>query len=115
MKRKIVLTVLAAMLLVAACSKKATTTTATKEATITYTLNIKPLMETKCAPCHLPAKGGRKEPFDTYEATKSHVNVILKRISLAPTESGFMPMKNEALSAEEIALIKKWKEEGLAQ
>lgn len=115
MKNLIALAAVATVLLVASCAKKATPGTATTKATVTYALNIKPLMETKCAPCHVPAKGGRKEPFDTYEGTKSHVNVILKRITLAPTESGFMPMKNEALSAEEIALIRKWKEEGLAE
>jgi uncharacterized membrane protein len=114
MNNLIALAAVATLLIVASCAKKTTSATTTK-ATVTYALNIKPLMETKCAPCHLPAKGGRKEPFDTYEGTKSHVNVILKRVTLAPTESGFMPMKSEALSAEEIALIRKWKEEGLAE
>jgi uncharacterized membrane protein len=114
---KKIYTLLACALVVTAisCAKKTTAVSDTKKASVTYALNIQPLIESKCAPCHLPAKGGNKTDFSTYEAAKAYVNPMITRVQLAPTEKNFMPFKNEALSTEEIALIKKWKEEGLAK
>ena len=114
---KKIFTLLVCVLVVTAisCAKKTTAVNDTKKATVTYALNIQPLIESKCAPCHLPAKGGNKADFSTYEAAKSFVDPMIERVQLAAGTKGFMPMKREALSAEEIALIKKWKEEGMAK
>lgn len=115
MKRIYTILVCALMVTAISCAKKTTAVSDTKKATVTYALNIQPLIESKCAPCHLPAKGGNKTDFSTYEAAKSYVDPMLERVQLAAGTKGFMPMKREALSAEEIALIKKWKEEGMAK
>lgn len=115
MKRIFTVLVLAMVVTTISCAKKTTALSDTKKATVTYALNIQPLIESKCAPCHLPAKGGNKTDFSTYEAAKSYVDPMLERVQLVAGTKGFMPMKREALSAEEIALIKKWKEEGLAK
>lgn len=115
MKRIYTLIALALVATAISCAKKTTAVSDTKKVTVTYALNIQPLLESKCAPCHLPAKGGRKTPFDTYEAAKSYLDPMINRVQLASTEKGFMPFKNEALSKEEIDLLKKWKEEGMAK
>lgn len=115
MKKLITVFVCALVLTAVSCAKKTTAVNDTKKATVTYALNIQPLLESKCAPCHLPAKGGNKTDFSTYEAAKSYVDPMLERVQLAAGTKGFMPMKREALSAEDIALIKKWKEEGMAK
>lgn len=114
--KKLLLCAAILAIITVACSKKVSSSSGTAaKPTVTYALNIQPLIESKCAPCHLPTKGGRKTPFDSFEATRTYIDPIINRVQLASTEKGFMPFKNEALSAEEIALLKKWKEEGLAQ
>lgn len=115
MKNICTLIVCALVVTVISCAKKTTAVTDAKKPSVTYALNIQPLIETKCAPCHLPAKGGRKTPFDTYETAMAYIDPMINRVQMASTEKGFMPFKNEALSAEEIALLKKWKAEGLAK
>ena len=39
---------------------------AQKFAIITYEATIATLVEAKCAPCHFPAKGGKKKSLDSY-------------------------------------------------
>ena len=107
------LTILTAMIVIS-CAKK---TTASKSATTvsTYAANVKSIVDSKCAPCHIPAQGGNKLALDTYTAVKTNLDDIIRRIELAPTERGFMPFKHPPLPAEEIAVFKKWKEEGAAE
>lgn len=88
---------------------------ASSEGKITFEGNIKPIMGASCAPCHIPAKGGNKKPFDNFESTKSGADDIIRRIQMNPTDHGFMPMRNPKLSDADIATIKKWKEDGLLE
>lgn len=97
------------------CAKKTRLPSTQKVAEITYSINIKGLIESKCGPCHLPSQGGKKTPLDSYEATKTFIDPILKRVQLPIAEKGFMPLKGKALSVEEITLLKKWKGDGTAQ
>lgn len=115
MKKLYISIMLTLIAVVISCAKKTTTSTVAKAPTVTYALNIQPFLETKCTPCHIPAKGGFKTAFDTYEAAKAYIDPMINRVQIPKGEKGFMPMKKEALSAEEIALLKKWKEEGLAK
>ncbi len=80
---------------------------------LSYETDVKSLIESKCTPCHLPAKGGNKAPFDTYERTKDFIDPILTRIQLNPGEKGFMPMKHPKLSDSAINVFKQWKTDGL--
>jgi uncharacterized membrane protein len=95
-------------------SRKAADTPAssTKKATVTYSANLMPLIEGKCSPCHIPAKGGNKEPFNSVENVRAHIDEIIRRIQLDPTDSKFMPKKKSPLSKEEIDMFKTWKSEG---
>ncbi|MBA4196761.1 MAG: hypothetical protein C0459_04320 [Chitinophaga sp.] len=85
-----------------------------KPAALTYEANIKPLIATKCSPCHIPPQG-RKEPYDNYANVKKDIDDIVRRISLNPGERGFMPQKNAKLSDSAINVFKQWKADGLLE
>lgn len=80
-----------------------------------YETNVLPLLEIKCAPCHMPAKGGKKLPLDSYESAKTNIDEIITRIERNPGEKGFMPFKKEKLSDSSILVFKQWKSDGLLQ
>ena len=96
----------------AACTKKASPA---KIIPTTYTVDVLPLIQAKCTPCHLPSKGGNKADFENYESAKKYGAEMLDRVMIAPGQRGFMPMKHDKLADTEIALIKKWIEQGLLE
>ncbi len=117
----IALTILAIVIFVA-CSPKTTPTTTTTTTTeppkmmlTSYASEVQPLIQSKCAPCHLPSKGGFKANFETYESAKKYGAEMVTRIELNPTDRGFMPFKHDKLSADEIAVFKKWVADGLQE
>ncbi len=81
---------------------------------LSYLQDIAPIMERSCAPCHYPAKDGRKEPLDTYTAVKDEIKDVLYRVQLSPSHFRYMPYKSKkpALSDEEIQLLKDWARSG---
>ena len=88
---------------------------ATSAKTVFYDTDVKNLVETKCTPCHVPSKGGKKAALDTYDDASKYIDDIIRRIELNPGEKGFMPFKHPNLSAEEISIFKTWKAEGLTR
>ena len=86
-----------------------------KTPALSYTTNVLSIMQTKCTPCHIPSAGGKKKALDNYTIVKENLDDIIRRVELAPHERGFMPAKKPALPAEEIALLKKWRDEGSAE
>jgi hypothetical protein len=91
-------------------SKKASHT-----ALITYQTDVLTIVADKCSPCHWPEKGGKVKPLDTYEAVKTEIDDIIRRISLNPGEKGFMPFKHDKLSDSTIAIFKQWKIDGMRE
>lgn len=85
------------------------------ENAITFSGNILPLLKLKCSPCHLRSKGGKKTNFENYNAAKKYASSMLTRIQLNPKQKDFMPSKNDKLKEEEIAVFKKWIEDGLLE
>ncbi|UKN03735.1 hypothetical protein K6119_09550 [Paracrocinitomix mangrovi] len=83
---------------------------------VSYKKDIYPIMERSCTPCHFPEKG-RKEMLNNYETTVANIDEIIKRIQLKPNDIKFMPykQKKQALSAEEIALLKNWQAQGMPE
>ncbi len=120
MKKVIISTIVLAVIIIASCTKKASpgkTAEAdmpAKAPSVTYTANVKALIQAKCTPCHIPANGGRKKSFDNYDSTKKYINDIVRRVQLETSVRGYMPFKNLPLAADEIALLKKWQEGGAA-
>lgn len=82
---------------------------------LTYETSILPIITGSCSPCHIPSKGGNKEAYDNYANVKKDIDDIIRRIQLNPDERGFMPMKHPKLSDSTIAIIKQWKDGGLAE
>lgn len=117
MKQLITIGIVLSSVVVFSCTKKASPgkTEAAKAPAVTYAGNVKALVQSKCTPCHIPADGGRKAALDNYDAVKNAIADIILRVELAPTERGYMPFKRPALSKEEIALLKSWKDAGTPQ
>lgn len=110
-KMTMVALLIAGSLLFVQCgsSKKAT---ASKTS---FSKDVVSVFQTKCAPCHIPSAGGKKMAYDNIENVKKSIDDIIRRIELNPDQRGFMPKNNEKLNEATIALIKKWKDEGMAE
>ncbi len=82
------------------------------ENTVSYARDISPLMQKSCAPCHFPPDG-KKEPLNTYESAKRHIDEVLERVQLSQSDQKFMPFKNKKapLTAAEIQLLKDWQQQ----
>ena len=106
------LIVLVSALFLTYCSSSKKTAASTPKHTVTYTSQLMPLIEGKCSPCHIPAKGGNKEALDNVQAVRANIDEIIKRIQLDPSDPKYMPKKKAPLSKEEIDLFKTWKSEG---
>ena len=81
---------------------------------LTYDANLKSVIETNCAPCHIAGKGNKKS-YDNYANAKTDIDDIIRRIELNPDDRGFMPFKHPKLSPETIAVFKKWRSDGLVE
>ena len=94
-------------------SKKAGTVAVPK---MTYETNLQAVIADKCAPCHIPSKGGNKRAYDNFANVKSDIDEIIRRIELNPTDRGFMPFRKPAkLSDSTINLFKQWRTDGLLE
>ncbi len=100
-------------------STKKTTAAVPKEVPkvmkVNYQANVRVLIETNCAPCHFPDKGGNKKALDNYTSVSSQIGEILKRIQLNPGERGFMPRQKPKLSDSTINVFKQWQMDGLTE
>lgn len=119
--KKIYVTLFVAAAAIAFTYCSSTKTAATAESKpvapkkIVYQDNVAAIMETQCAPCHFPAKGGNKKPLDSYNGVSTQIDEVLRRIQLAPNERGFMPRQHAKLSDSTINVIKQWKADGLTE
>ena len=96
-------------------SKKTAASAPPAKPVIAYSSDIAAVMETKCAPCHIPAKNGNKKPLDTYASVKTNIDDILVRVQLDSTHKDFMPRKKPKLDDATIALLKEWKAGGMVE
>jgi hypothetical protein len=81
----------------------------------TYMVDVLPLIQLKCGPCHLRSRGGVKANFENYKTAKKNGVAMLERIQLPDGKKKYMPLKNPRLSTEEIAVFKKWVDDGLLE
>lgn len=83
---------------------------------LNYESNLATVILNNCSPCHIPAKGGFKKPYDNYLNVKTDIDSIIRRIELNPTDKGFMPFKKTAKLNDSIILVfKQWKADGLLE
>lgn len=89
---------------------------ATPSATTSFSKDVMPMMQASCSPCHFPPDG-RKEPLNTLESVKANIDHVIERVKLPKDDRRFMPMMNKkpALTTEQIALLEKWKSEGMPE
>lgn len=81
----------------------------------TFEANVLPLLKTKCAPCHM-APDGKKKHYVVYDVVKADIDSMIRRVSLNPSDKGFMPFKKtEKLPDSLIAVFVKWKADGLLE
>jgi hypothetical protein len=81
--------------------------------TVTFEAIIKPIITIQCATCHVA--GGNNTNYEIYSSAKSNINTILDRITRMQGSPGFMPRGRTGLSSADIALIEKWKTDGLIE
>lgn len=114
-KLLLVATLVAGTILFQQCStsKKAAATAAES---VSFEKDIAGMMKTSCSPCHFPPDG-KKEALDSYEAVSKHIDEVIERVKLPQTDIRFMPfkIKKPALSDSAIAVLVKWKEQGMAK
>jgi uncharacterized membrane protein len=81
----------------------------------TFEANVLPLIQAKCAPCHI-APEGKKKHYVTYDVVKADIDSMIRRVKLMPNEKGFMPFKKtEQLPDSLIQVFVKWKSDGLLE
>ena len=62
------------------------------------------------------APDGKKKHYVTFDPVKTDIDEIIRRVSLAPADKGFMPFKKtEKLPDSLIAVFVKWKTDGLIE
>lgn len=121
MKKFILPLTVLGILVFAACSQKAapakteTPKETPKAKGTTYMANVQSLVLAKCAPCHIPSKGGNKGDFENYSSAMKYAAEMVDRISLVQGSRGFMPMRGTKLSDDEIAVFKNWVKDGLLE
>jgi hypothetical protein len=82
---------------------------------MTYEGNLQPVILANCSPCHIPARGGNKRPYDNYANVKTDIDEMIKRIERNPGERGFMPFKGSKLSDSTINVFKQWRADGVLE
>lgn len=115
---KQILTVAGTFILLSVFSKcdpsKKMAETPTPPPKLTYETNLSAAVMNNCTPCHIPAKGGRKKAYDNYDAVKTDIDEIIRRIELNPTDKGFMPLKKTSkLPDSTVSIFKQWRTDGL--
>lgn len=104
------LAVLSTFFILAACSKEEDEPVVKT----TYTKDVKPIIVSSCTPCHV-SDGANAKKYDVYATAKTDVDLILGRVNRDASAAGFMPKGGTKLSAETIAVISKWKTDGLLE
>lgn len=129
MKKTVAITILAAALTLISCSDSDTyqdietppvTDTPTPGpnpvVTISYSKNVKAIIDVNCVGCHQSGRSAGFRPLTTYAEVKSATEGagLLNRIQLQNGQQGIMPQAGR-MSQANIDLIVKWNTDGLKE
>ena len=83
---------------------------------VTYTRNIKAIIDDNCIVCHSPGGVSSFRPLTTYEEVRNAVLTtnLLERIQMPDTEPRQMPQPGR-MPQNKIDLILQWNEDGLPE
>ena len=81
---------------------------------LSYATDVQNLVSTHCSPCHVGANAKQKK-LDSYDAAKTNIDDIIRRIRLNPTDRGFMPFRHPKLPDSTIQVFVTWRNDGLNQ
>ncbi len=86
------------------------------EGDVTYTANIKTIIDMECVSCHSTGGSGAFRPLTSYDEVKAAVQDagLLNRIQLQNSQPGVMPQTGRMTQAK-INLILQWNEDGLLE
>ncbi len=116
MKKYVVLTCMAITTITFSNCNSAKKTAGTPVVKSTYANDVSTVVMNNCVPCHIPAKGGNKKPYDNFANVKTDIDEVIRRIELNPGERGFMPFKKTAKLSDSVILVfKKWRDDGLLE
>lgn len=82
---------------------------------ITYTNNVKSIIDNNCLACHTnPPTNGAPIPLVTYIQVENSTEngPLINRIERAPGSAGVMPIGGNTLSTGQIQTIKDWQTQG---
>lgn len=81
--------------------------------TTTFEADVKPIITSSCAPCHVA--GGAGTNYSTYNNSANAITTILDRVNRDESAAGFMPNGGTKLSDADIATLTKWQSDGLVE
>lgn len=81
---------------------------------VTYANNVESIVAGNCSPCHVGA-GAKQKKLDSYDAAKTNIDDIIRRIQLNPSDKGFMPFRHPKLSDSTVQVFLNWKNAGTPQ
>ncbi|WGD34951.1 hypothetical protein [Olleya sp. YS] len=83
---------------------------------VTYTADIKSIMDNNCTSCHSnPPVNGAPNSLMTFQDVSNQANTVLNRISLQSGEGGAMPLGAPRLPQASIDLFQQWIDDGLLE
>ncbi|MFA5297066.1 MAG: hypothetical protein WC389_02520 [Lutibacter sp.] len=81
---------------------------------VTYTANVKTVIDNNCLGCHGAVNPTAGFDISTYDKAKNNINSIISRVDLQTGQSGVMPTSGR-MSESNIQILKNWKTQGLLQ
>lgn len=117
MKKLEILTVLFSLILFISCSSNSVDddpdTDPPNNNDVTYTANVKPIIDGKCLTCHTdPLANGAPMPLLTYENVRE---AVMNRGLISRVSDGSMPAVGSALTNAQVQAIKDWEAGGFIE